>query len=158
MLGYYTRGPNIVSLCWVGPLQSSRVTPFSNLSHRHKTCWGTVTLMNTSFCYPPKTHCTTLGSILVVGRMNAPLTKLPRVLMQHSREAILARETCAQTLLARGQASEALHFYQVRKYETPQGSSVQLTFLGRGAIIVARIKKRSNNISCEFDKLILLLV
>ena len=33
--------------------------------------------------------------------------------MQQSREAVLAKETCAQTLLSRGQASEALGFYKV---------------------------------------------
>lgn len=33
--------------------------------------------------------------------------------MQQSREAVLAKETCAQTLLTRGQASQALGFYKV---------------------------------------------
>lgn len=45
---------------------------------------------------------------------NDPLTKPSLVSMQQSREAVLAREACAQTLMARGQASEALHYYQVR--------------------------------------------
>lgn len=39
--------------------------------------------------------------------------------MQQSREAVLAREACAQTLMARGQASEALHYYQVRSHKSP---------------------------------------
>lgn len=38
---------------------------------------------------------------------------LPTKSLQHSKEAALAKETCAQTLMTRGQASEALGFYKV---------------------------------------------
>lgn len=102
-----------------------------------QTFWGTARLTNRSFCYTPKNHCTALGSILLVGLMNGHLTKPSRVFMQHSREAILARETCAQTLMARGQASEALHYYQVRRYKIPKGFCVQMTLLEKGAVLVA---------------------
>ena len=41
--------------------------------------------------------------------------------MQHTREAALAKETCAQTLMTRGQASQALGFYKVCPGGRPVG-------------------------------------
>lgn len=43
--------------------------------------------------------------------------------MQQSREATLAKETCAQTLMTRGQVSEALSFFKVRQmYHTQRAA------------------------------------
>lgn len=122
----------VVSLHKTRTLMSSRdiYVYIYNFFHFHTTtntledCF--VASINTPLRPLPET-VTQHGSTRLV---NAPLTKPYIVSMQQSREAVLAREACAQTLMARGQASEALHYYQVRgQYYQVFGKALASRFL-----------------------------